>query len=235
MKAIKVFLIRALRWLGFPDYFIWLSLQELRLLRVRIFALLSWKQRAAIRRARKMTGLKVNLGCGQFASEVWIGIDGSFQSRADWYLDLRTGLPLAGQSCSYLFCEHFLEHLFYPDEVRQLLSECYRVLQDGGVLRVIVPDAEKFVRAYAAGNHAFLRSAAPDSSSPLEALNLAFHGLPLGEHHYAYDFDMIAGLLASAGFRQIVLSECRRGSIASALDRQDIPRVLESLYIEAIR
>jgi len=231
----KRVLTRVLKGFGFSEYFVWLFLRELRLLKVRVFATLSLRQRAAIRRARNMTGLRINLACGHFASEGWIGIDCSFQSKADWYLDLRAGLPLADQSCSYLFCEHFLEHLAYPEEVQRFLTECYRVLEPGGILRMIVPDAGKFARAYAAGDNSFLHEASPDSRSPMEALNLTFHGVPLGEHHYAYDFDTLAKLLQGMGFCQVVLCECGKGSLASALDRQDIPRVLESLYVEAIK
>ena len=231
----KRLLTGVLKGLGFSEYFVWLFLRELRLLRVRVFATLSLRQRAAINRARKMTGLKVNLACGQVASEGWTGIDSSFQSKADWYLDLRAGLPLADQSCSHLFCEHFLEHLTYPEEALRFLAECYRVLEPGGILRAIVPDAGKFAQVYAVGDSAFLQEASPDSSSPMEALNVIFHGAPLGEHHYAYDFDTMAPILKSVGFRHVVLRECGEGGPASTLDRQDAPRALESLYVEAVK
>ena len=229
------FLNRLLKKIGFSDFSAWLFIRELRLLKVRIFSLISLKQRIAMRHAKEKNGLKVNLACGNFANEGWIGIDSSFQSRADWYLDMRNGLPLPDQSCSNLFCEHFLEHLSYPEEVKRFLAECYRVLKMDGILRIIVPDAEKFVRAYAGGDTSFLLRASPNSDSPMEALNSIFYGDPLGEHRYAYDFNTLKQLLESAGFRNVEVSEPGKGSIASALDRQDIPRVMESFYVEATR
>lgn len=43
-------------------------------------------------------------------------------------------------SIEFIFSEHFFEHLF-PDETSALMRECYRVLQPGAVMRVVVPDA----------------------------------------------------------------------------------------------
>lgn len=128
-----------------------------------------------------------------------------------------------------------MEDLSYPKEAKRFLAECYRVLQGEGILRVIVPDAERFVRAYAEGDIAFLQKASPNSGSTMEALNSIFYEVPLGEHHYSYDFDSLKQLLESVGFRKVELSEFGKGGIASALDRQDIPRVLESLYVEATK
>lgn len=228
-------LSKMLDWCGFSEPFVRLLLKELRLLKVRIFVLLSLRQRKAIRRARKEIDLKVNLGCGDVSREGWIGIDSSFQSNADWYVDLRNGVPLGDQSCSHLFCEHFLEHLAYPEELKRFLADCFRVLRDGGVFRIVVPDASKFMRAYCEGNQGFLKQASAKSESPMEASNSIFYGDPLGEHHYAYDFDTLKRLLGTVGFKEVSLIEFRKGGIARALDRQDITRILESLYVEAIR
>jgi SAM-dependent methyltransferase len=50
-------------------------------------------------------------------------------------------LPFRDASFDFAFAEHFLEHLFLDDAVR-LFRECYRALRPGGVLRVLVPDAD---------------------------------------------------------------------------------------------
>jgi len=50
-------------------------------------------------------------------------------------------LPFEDKSLSFIFSEHFFEHLFL-DESISLFKECYRVLIDKGVMRVVVPDAD---------------------------------------------------------------------------------------------
>ncbi len=50
-------------------------------------------------------------------------------------------LPFEERGLSFIFSEHFLEHL-YLKEAKSLLGECNRVLIDGGIIRVVVPDAD---------------------------------------------------------------------------------------------
>lgn len=49
--------------------------------------------------------------------------------------------PWESGSMSFIYSEHFFEHLFL-DEAISLLAECRRVLMDGGTLRIVVPDAD---------------------------------------------------------------------------------------------
>jgi len=46
------------------------------------------------------------------------------------------------------FSEHVIEHVTKEDAIK-LIGECYRVLQNEGVLRMSTPDAELFLRSYA--------------------------------------------------------------------------------------
>ena len=50
-------------------------------------------------------------------------------------------LPFQDKSFSFIFSEHFFEHLFL-DESISLFIECRRVLVENGVMRVVVPDAD---------------------------------------------------------------------------------------------
>jgi predicted SAM-dependent methyltransferase len=58
-----------------------------------------------------------------------------------FYFDVDSKLPCADESLNFIFSEHFLEHLFL-DEAIALLRECHRMLAPGGVVRVLVPDAD---------------------------------------------------------------------------------------------
>ena len=61
--------------------------------------------------------------------------------------DLSRGIPLPDTSCDVVYHAAVLEHLRRPD-VAAFLTECYRVLKPGGVVRVGVPDLEKICRLY---------------------------------------------------------------------------------------
>jgi len=48
------------------------------------------------------------------------------------------------RAVAHIHTEHFLEHLEYSDG-QNFLRECYRVLEIGGTMRVVVPDSEKYM------------------------------------------------------------------------------------------
>ncbi|AOS45748.1 hypothetical protein Verru16b_02835 [Lacunisphaera limnophila] len=90
---------------------------------------------------------KLNIGCGHRALPGWTNVDfvsvpGLVQAH-----DLREPLPFAAGSFALVYHSHVLEHLD-RDGARRLLQECHRVLQPGGLLRVVVPDLEQKARLY---------------------------------------------------------------------------------------
>ena len=60
--------------------------------------------------------------------------------------DLRYPLPCNSNTFQGVFSKHTLEHL-YPFESIRLLEEIHRVLALGGVLRITVPDLDKYINA----------------------------------------------------------------------------------------
>jgi predicted SAM-dependent methyltransferase len=117
------------------------------------------------------------------------------------------------------------------------------VLQPGGVIRIIVPDAEKYIRAYCAEGWEELikvRPLRPDHTddfgsrfnTKMEVVNAVFRMYI--DHKYAYDFPTLEFLLRRYGFDEIQ----KRGFGKSALlelciDNPD--RASESLYVEAVK
>jgi predicted SAM-dependent methyltransferase len=86
----------------------------------------------------------LNLGCGGRFDERWTNID--FQSTNP--VVIRHDLTNFGDGAfRVVYHSHLLEHLTC-EQGRRLLEECLRVLEQGGVLRVVVPDLESATRAY---------------------------------------------------------------------------------------
>ena len=56
--------------------------------------------------------------------------------------DNNSKLPFKNNSIKAIYCSHVIEHLF-DDTIKNLLKECYRVLKNGGVFRVVTIDFQK--------------------------------------------------------------------------------------------
>ena len=58
-----------------------------------------------------------------------------------WYYKKGDILPFQDQTFSFVYSEHFFEHLFL-DEALSLFKEIYRIMTRGSVCRTVVPDAD---------------------------------------------------------------------------------------------
>ena len=91
---------------------------------------------------------KLNLACGSNFLEGWLNVDFSADPRPDYLqLNLCEKLPFRGDSIRYIFAEDFFEHISQDDSII-FLSECYRCLIDGGVLRLSFPGLEGVLKKH---------------------------------------------------------------------------------------
>src|SRR4051794_12980236 len=139
------------------------------------FALLHLGGRLQARKFRNAHGLRLNIGAGADLRQGWVNID--LEKGADLRLDGRRPLPLPDGCASIVYSEHFLEHLELEDTVRWL-AETFRVLEPGGKLSVVVPDAREPIREYiTAGtgpllSHALARGWHEGAETPLDQINI---------------------------------------------------------------
>jgi predicted SAM-dependent methyltransferase len=173
--------------------------------------------RASCRKARRFRPngelLSMNLACGFHPKPGWINVD-LFAPEADLRLDLRRPLPFDDGSAKYIYVEHFFEHLDYPNvvesmgwdfessstpsEALQFLRECRRVLALGGILDVVVPDAEGMIVEYVERRTVGEWWGPAWCDTRMHRLNYLFR--QGREHKYAYDEETLAQLLRTAGF-----------------------------------
>lgn len=198
----------------------------------------------------------VNLGCGTSVAPGWINLDNSPGARLSkhpqlrWLLwkakvitdnhynvpwpenvilhDLRRPLPFAPASVRYVYASHVLEHLSLPDAQR-LLRNIHRVLQSGGLLRLVVPDLRFGIRRYFAELEAN-PSDATAAPNLLAWLQLSKPG-NRDPHLWMYDENSLAAELTAAGFGTVTGCSYRQGRVADCeiLDR----RPEDSLHMEA--
>ena len=192
--------------------------------------------RRRVRALRTARGLSLNLGAGFHERDGWLPIDLMVQPPTGIRWDVRWGLPFERASVRRIHCEHFFEHLRFPDEVMPALAECLRVLEPGGELRIIVPDAARYIRAYARHDAEFfdamrdLGGAATPFETDIEIVNQAFR--MGGDHQFAWDLPVMRRRLEQTGFEHV--EETGYDPIRF-IDQGDDWRRRESLYVVAYK
>lgn len=205
---------------------------EIGVLSVRGQAALSPRQRANRRRLRSERGLRVHIASGPHRAEGWTNVDAA--PNADVRADLRRPLPFADESVAMIFCEHFMDHVQYPDVASKVLREMHRVLEPGGRVRLVLHDAEMLARAYLAQDRRFFETIGHPARPYVQGLNFIFrfHGF----HQFIHDFESISALLRAVGFQDVRRCECGQSDLPEiVLDHRSDERVAHSMYVEAIK
>ncbi len=124
-----------------------------------LFELRSWLGRNFFQKKPKLFHGKnyLNLGCGNRIVSRYINADMFYgfkflrEDKLDlqWQLDLRYKLSCNSDIFDGIYSEHTLEHL-YPNQAQNLLLELHRVMKSGSIIRITVPDIEKYVDFYSA-------------------------------------------------------------------------------------
>ena len=217
----------------------------LRQLRFELLMLLvRLRSRNVARHYAERRELLVNVGAGPTGRQGWVNLDGFAARGVNCLYDARRRLPFPDGSVRGIYSEHFLEHLDYLEEVPAFLAECHRVLRHEGVIRVIVPDAGKYLAAYARGGWqelAALRPLGPGNedhyfkftyNTPMELINVVFRQAQ--EHKFAYDRETLEFLLKRHGFAEVRQQAFGR-SIDPVLCLDTEERATESLCVEAVK
>jgi predicted SAM-dependent methyltransferase len=203
--------------------------------------------------ANKFTCANLHLGSGIYCPEDWVNVD---MIGGDMRMNLGWALPFEDRRFRFVFSAHAFEHLDYHTAGPRLLREVCRVLEPGGVFRVVVPDIGAYTQAYAAQNETFFGDF--DRVRP-EFGTLAGYGTPMAklmsmsgsaqksghwfDHKMGYDFETLGRLLRKAGFSEVkqsqfetsdfaVLREMDRLSHAAGLE---LGGIANSLFVDAVK
>ena len=184
-------------------------------------------QRRRARRLQSIRPLRLHLGSASNRLPGWVNVDLVRPGRAlDLYWDLRRPIPFPDSSVDAIFAEHLLEHLPFPAGIR-LLRECRRVLRPGGIVRVGVPDLDRYVASYL-GRDDIIERVRPGRPTRAIALGEPFF---LYGHRCMYDFETMRRALVDAGFIKVERSSFGEGRLQPSPD--SIGRRDETMYVEA--
>ena len=145
---------------------------------------------------------KLHLGCGTNYLQGWVNIDLNPEI-ADIVQDLRNQLPFPNESVSFIFVEHFIEHLTDIEAIN-FLRECFRVLSHGGVIRIITPDINYLIDCFIRGECSIWRDVDWEPTSPCRMIN---EGMRSWGHCFLYDSTELFSVLRYVGFSLIGLSD----------------------------
>jgi ubiquinone/menaquinone biosynthesis C-methylase UbiE len=148
-------------------------------------------------------------------------------------MDVRKRIPFPDSSVSYIYTSHVF-HQFTYEESLAIARESFRVLQAGGVIRIVVPDLALRVRTYMAS-----------TDDPMASHHLVLPLLPpVGIRDFVhpgtnlrqmFDGRSLTHLLKEAGFASPEVSSFRTSQIPE-VDKLDLEvRRRESLYVEAVK
>jgi predicted SAM-dependent methyltransferase len=180
----------------------------------------------------------VQYGCGLCAPSSWRNYDasptlriqrlpiiGGFLTKRDVvfpdnveYGDIVSGMPLPGGSCQGIYCSHVLEHLSLND-LRKALRETHRILADGGLFRLVVPDLEHLAQTYLESQSTnaaieFMRASLLGKEERKRSIRaFAREWFGNSQHLWLWDYKSLRQELAQVGFCEI-----RRAQLGDSVD-----------------
>lgn len=153
--------------------------------------------------------MKLHLGCGSNYIQGWVNIDLDSPG-ADMHCDFKNPLRFANGSASFIYTEHFIEHITRLEGI-SFLKECRRVLRADGILRLSTPDLRWLVGQFVSGNVKEWEDVQWLPGSSCELLN---EGMRAWGHQYLYDRDQLECSLREVGFLKIKVVNYRQSAYA---------------------
>lgn len=178
----------------------------------------------------------LHLGCGTKYLPGFVNIDGNLFNKIDLWLDVRNGLPFRDNSVDSIYSTHMFEH-FYAEQLDHLLRECVRVLKPGAGIRLIVPNLEGAMAAYARNDNKWFTS----FPQHFDSIGGRFSNFIFcdGQHRTAFDLSYLDEVLRRAGFREVEKSAEGKSRLYSTQvppyepgDSKEFPH---SLYVEGFK
>lgn len=174
----------------------------------------------------------IHIGCGTTNSPEFINIDARPLAHVHIATDDITSLADFGNgTVDLVYMCHVLEHI-RKHSLKNVLLEMKRVLKDGGVLRISVPDFDKLIEVYNA------------SAKDINAISSQLMGGQDHEyniHYSVFNHRRLSELLKEVGFREVVSwdpDNCRYHDFKDRASREmkvNGEEIMISLNLEAIK
>jgi SAM-dependent methyltransferase len=173
---------------------------------------------------------RLDFGCAFQKHPGWIGSD-LVDYGQDHVGDILGGLPFPDYHFDIVAAHHSIQAIRF-DDLQRAFAELRRLLNDGGVLRISVPDAELAVHRFLDGWDQFPISDEIERTKSGRFLRyLLWHG----DARSAFTFESLADALNRAGFQNVRRCQFRQ-TYSEYPEIVDLDtREGESLFVECSR
>lgn len=172
---------------------------------------------------------RLHLGCGDNLLPGWANVDFNANAGVIEH-NLTRPLPLPANTIEFIYTEHFIEHIT-RDEGFAFLSDCYRVLKSGGVLRISTPNLRRIVDDYLDGRPEDWKDWEWAPKTPCQMVN---GGMRLWGHQFVYDHSELEALLFEAGFNSVIRARWGESDYEE-LCGLETRRYYEDVILEAVK
>lgn len=139
------------------------------------------------------TGLRLNVGCGNFKKKGFINIDKSDLVKPDILCDV-FDMPFDPGTVDEIYAGHIYEHFDYIDGIKAL-HYWHSLLKPGGIISISVPDILFLMRDY-------VKDPTADNLRNLNDTYIYSEGQE-SPHKYAYDEGLLRQVMTEAGFIEL--------------------------------
>lgn len=161
---------------------------------------------AELESARGVRLLNIELGGGEIPL-YHPNIDALELPNVDIVHDLSTGIPMPDNHADLIYSCDFIEHLQFPAFIN-LLSECQRILKDGGKIEFITPDTLKAVFTHRNWNNNIHHVIVGDDAT-FRSNNWGSGELHL-RHKMWFTPELIGYILATEGWKGIKITDYKK-------------------------
>lgn len=173
----------------------------------------------------------IHLGCGEINASGFINVDAIPYSHIHYVQEINDLSIFPNRHADLVYASHCLEHISHRD-LSKVLREWYRVLKEGGILRLSVPDFDKLIEVY---------SAEEKETQTIIMPLMGGQDYDYNFHKTVFNEKYLAELLLSAGFRKVSKWDPQEVKMHSFDDWANKPIIVKgkkywiSLNLEAIK
>jgi len=151
---------------------------------------------------------KIHLGCGHNHLDGWLNTD-LIPNNKRIRLDVSKKYPFDDDTFDYAFSEHVIEHIPYQIG-RMMISEAFRVLKPGGVIRISTPDLKFLIYLYENDqkdlHKKYIKWNAENfigDKAPHDGISVFNNYVRDWGHVYIYDVESLSRMFKEIGFTDI--------------------------------
>lgn len=143
--------------------------------------------------------IKLHIGSGGTKIKDFLSVDSLFLRNAEIVSNIKNlNYFIKKESVSSIYASHVFEH-FSQEEIKKILKILHGLLQDGGELRISVPDIDKIVKIYNKNWEHFQKR----GNSPWNGLIYGGQSTRYDFHKTGFNASWLKYLLEETGFKKI--------------------------------